>query len=319
LPRLEFYPTDFPLEWMERAAKGISESIGFLEDLIEKIKPDVVHSSQFCYGALNCSIPRVVVAHSDVLSWWTAVHGDTPPESPWLIWYREIVLAGLAKADLVITPSQWMANAVSENYKVPSRDVHVIYNGREAALFQASNTKKKCVLCVGRIWDAAKQVSLLLARSHPVPVRIVGPNQRPTLMQEPEHQTDWKSPGVEFVGARSEEELCALFSESSTYAITSRYEPFGLAPVEAALSGCALVANDIPIFRELWGDAALYFRRNDPDALARAIRLLSDNPELRDKYANRAREHAIRHFDSARMVAQYEAAYGKVVGKEGAA
>jgi len=37
------------------------------------------------------------------------------------------------------------------------------------------------------------------------------------------------------------------------------YEPFGLAPLEAALSRCAIVANDIPSLREVWGSAAMYF------------------------------------------------------------
>lgn len=37
------------------------------------------------------------------------------------------------------------------------------------------------------------------------------------------------------------------------------YEPFGIAPLEAALCGCTVVANDIASLREVWGDDALYF------------------------------------------------------------
>ena len=44
------------------------------------------------------------------------------------------------------------------------------------------------------------------------------------------------------------------------YAATARYEPFGMEVLEAALSRCAIIANDIPSFREIWGDDAIYFR-----------------------------------------------------------
>ena len=51
----------------------------------------------------------------------------------------------------------------------------------------------------------------------------------------------------------SEEQMRELLGRAAIYIATSRYEPFGLAPLEAALSRCALVANDIPSLRELWG------------------------------------------------------------------
>ena len=55
------------------------------------------------------------------------------------------------------------------------------------------------------------------------------------------------------LGPLAEEDLLALFQESAIYLCTSRYEPFGLAPLEAALCGCAVVANDIESLREVWG------------------------------------------------------------------
>ena len=41
-----------------------------------------------------------------------------------------------------------------------------------------------------------------------------------------------------------------------------------MAAVEAAFSRCAIVANDIPSFREIWGDAAITSRENDAESLA---------------------------------------------------
>ena len=77
-------------------------------------------------------------------------------------------------------------------------------------------------------------------------------------------------------GPQTEAQLRLLYSRASIYAATSRYEPFDMGAVEAAFSRCAIVANDIPAFREIWGDAVLYFHENDAASLASAIRRLSD-------------------------------------------
>ena len=45
------------------------------------------------------------------------------------------------------------------------------------------------------------------------------------------------------LGRLSEYELLQFFRESSIYICTSRYEPFGLAPLEAALCGCAVLVT----------------------------------------------------------------------------
>jgi glycogen synthase len=311
LSGFKFWATDFPLEWTQDCSIGIAASMEYIERTIPAIQPDVLHSNQYCYGALRCSIPKIVVAHSDVLSWWSEVHGNSAPETPWLAWYRDVVAKGLAHADVVVAPSRWMLDAINQHY-VPSVSAIVIYNGRDPSLFSSSLSKTNCVLSAGRAWDEGKQISLLLARRQCVPVHIAGQRQHPDRTDQWALPPGGADENVTFLGSQSEEEMLREYACSSLYAVTSRYEPFGLAAVEAALSKCVLVVNDIPVFRELWGECAVYFRRNDPDALADAIRTLSENSELRKDYAQRAWQQARHRFDSHRMVAEYEALYRQV-------
>jgi glycosyltransferase involved in cell wall biosynthesis len=318
LQGLRYYPTDFPLEWMPDAEDGIAASVDYLEELINVARPDILHSNQFRYGALTCGIPTIVVAHSDVLSWSAEVQGTSTFPAPWLNWYQDLVSEGLADADMVVAPSQWMLDAIARHYALPS-GATVIHNGRDAALFKTSSRKQPCVLSVGRLWDQGKQIGLLLARPQCAPVHIVGANEHPDAHEATGTRLDTAGNSVRWMGPRSEDELRALYADSGIYAITSRYEPFGLAPVEAAFSHCALVANDIPVFHELWGDSAIYFRRNDPDALADAIRLVNDNVELRDEYADRSWRRALARFDAQRMISQYETLYGELSSKGAAA
>jgi glycogen synthase len=313
----DYRPTDFPLEWMQESAAGIAASFRFLQNLVSETKPDILHSSQFCYGALNCGIPKVVVAHSDVLTWWDAVHRTDPPDTPWSHWYTETVSRGLTEAHVVVAPSRWMLNAAKQQYAfaTPSR---VIYNGRSAGLFNPSAKKHNRAITVGRMWDQAKQVRLLLSRPQAVPVQIVGPKQPPdgTQTVDPEFHSH---PGVKLLDTQSEADLCMLLSRASIYVATSRYEPFGLAPVEAALSRCALVMNDIPTFRELWEDCALFFDCNDADVLAKVIDEAITNSELRHSYAERAYRRARAQFNSQRMIEDYESLYHELASKSAAA
>jgi glycosyltransferase involved in cell wall biosynthesis len=297
---------------MQNSEQGIRESAKYLQQLIRETRPDLLHFSQFCYGALECGIPKVVIAHSDVISWWNAVHGSDPPTSPWINWYRTTVSRGIRCADVVIAPSQWMLGVLGEHYPDPFRRC-VIYNGRTARLFRPSDPKKECVLAVGRLWDQAKQIKLLFARKHAVPVTVAGSVEHPDKDRNSLH--DFRlSERAQFCGEQEESQLAALYSGCSMYAATSRYEPFGLAPVEAALSKCALIANDIPSFRELWGSSAFYFKRNDPDSLAHAIATFSENPALRRLYAEQAYECARLRFNAIRMIDEYEDLYKTLVG-----
>ena len=314
LPNLDYRPTPYQLEWMRDPQRDIAASCEYLEAVIREVRPDLLHLNQYCYGTVSPGLPRVVAAHSDVVSWWEGVHGHEPEDNSWMRWYRETVVSGLSCADVVVAPSQWMLNTIRQYYVRPSYGI-VIHNGRSPHGFDPCATKEKFVLGVGRLWDRAKQVALLLQRDHKVPVWIVG------SQEEPGSPADFVKLNLgrgefKLLGEKSQEQLRGLFARAAIYAATSCYEPFGLAPLEAALSRCALVMNDLPVFHELWGDAAYYFTRNDPEDLARRIRELSEDSGLRREFADRAFARANQLFTAGKMVDQYESLYQSVCAAE---
>ena len=75
--------------------------------------------------------------------------------------------------------------------------------------------------------------------------------------------------------------------------------------IEAAFSRCALVANDTEMYRELWGDAALYFERNNADSLGEVLTQLEADRELTRLYGTRAYNRARERFTARRMVDDY--------------
>lgn len=69
----------------------------------------------------------------------------------------------------------------------------------------------------------------------------------------------------------SDEALERLYTSASGLLMASRGEGFGLPLVEAARHGIPILARDLPVFREVAGGHAEYFRAETPDELARAI------------------------------------------------
>jgi glycogen(starch) synthase len=314
---LEYRPTAFRLDWMDEGQEDLRESSAYLTALVKELKPDLLHLNQLCYGSLPVSVPRVVVAHGDLITWWKAVHGREPEEDRWLRWYREVVTRGLAMASVAVAPSVWMRDTVRECYTGAKYDT-VIYNGRNPIFFNPYVGKDDSVLAVGRLLDAGKQVSLLTQHRHPLPVCIVGsemPIHGPSRIPiRADVKLSVDEMNVALKGPQTEAQLRSLYSKASIYAATSRYEPFDMAAVEAAFSRCAIVANDIPAFREIWGDAVLYFHENDAASLASAIRRLSGQPDLCRTYANRAFQRARECFTSKRMIDQYLELYHSLLG-----
>lgn len=317
LRNFDYRPTAFRLEWMQDAAADLEASSEYLLNVIHETRPDLLHFNQYCYGSLRVDIPKIVVAHSDVVSWWMAVHGEEPPGSEWVRGYRDVVQHGLDGATAVVAPSRWMLEEIERYYGTRSSS-SVIYNGRSPQSFNPHADKDDFVFSVGRLWDAAKQVSILAEMDCGCPVVIAGSTEHPDeAYRAPE--SSFTAGTLELKGSQTPEQLRSLFCRASMYAATSRYEPFGLAPLEAALSRCALVANDIPSFRELWGETACYFRANDPESLRETITKLRRDALLRRHHAELVFLRARTRFTADRMLEEYMELYASLVASKVAA
>lgn len=311
LDLLDYRPTGFKLEWMQEFDDDLAASAEYVRMVIDEVQPDLLHFNQYFYGALDFERPAIVVAHSDVVSWWQAVHRTDPPESSWIRNYRRIVSCGLAGADVVVVPSFASLGELETNFVRPHR-AQVIHNGRNPALFNPHQTKENYAASVGRVWDLGKNAALLTKIETPWPIYVAGDNTNPDLTVKPTalHIGEGR---VVFRGVMTEHQLRSLYAGASIYIATSQYEPFGLAPLEAALSRCAILASDIPTFREIWGDNAIYFRNNDRESLEASLFGLCADPAEIKALGTRALAHARRHYSSTRMADEYLALYQSMI------
>lgn len=294
------HESDYRLEWMHEPWDDVSAAGRWLLDIERSFRPNIVHLNGYAHGQLPFISPTLVVGHSCVLSWYEAVRGEPAPAE----WdrYRREVTAGLRGADMVVAPSRAMLAALDRHYG-PIRSGRVIYNARSPHPSNTPVKKEEIIFSAGRLWDQAKNLAALeaVAPRLPWPVYIAGDQRHPD-------GGGVEARGLVMLGQVDEEAIATWQARTAIFASPARYEPFGLAALEAALAGCALVLGDIPSLREVWDDAATYVPPDSTDALESALMMLIRRPSLRREMASRARARAERYSPTT-MVGQYLSAY----------
>ena len=291
LDGVQVIPTGLPLDWTAENPDELRSVGATLAGLAARLRVDGVHLHTPALAAhVPWSVPVVAVAHSCVGTWWRAVRGGALPDD--LAWRAEFMAHGLAEADVVVAPTRAFADALVALYR-PERDIVVIHNGRDPVGLPPA-ARERGVLTAGRLWDEAKNVALLddvapgLGCATLAAGALKGPNGTQAGFAH------LLTPGALGQGA-----LAAEMASRTVYCAPARYEPFGLAVLEAAQAGMALALADIPSFRELWQGAALFFHPDDAAGLRDVLARLLDRPE---EMAARAQERSL-EYGAAPMAA----------------
>lgn len=303
LRNMELRESTFLLEWMNSPWQSLESAAHWLMELEAEVAPDVIHLNHLVHGDLPWRAPVIVVGHSCVLSWWTAVRNEPAPES--LATYRTRVRNSLRAANLVLAPTRAMMAALTKLYG-PFKASRVIPNGRDGAGF-GMGRKEPLILSAGRLWDDGKNVRLLceIADRLPWPVHIAGSDTSPDGQRQ-------SLSGVNAPGHLTSERLARWYRRAAIYALPARYEPFGLTALEAALCGCALVLGNLESLREVWGTNALYVCPDDPEELLTTLLSLIRDPSRRARYATLALLHATQ-YTPEKTASRYLGAYASVL------
>jgi glycosyltransferase involved in cell wall biosynthesis len=147
---------------------------------------------------------------------------------------------------------------------------------------------------------------MLAEVTSPVPLFVAG-----EIQHEGSHAPQHLGSAT-LLGRLSQDQLLSFFRESAIYICTSRYEPFGLAPLEAALCGCAVLARDISSLREVWKDAARYF--SDANSLSELLHEFAEDPGALHAAQRRSQTRA-QFFTAERMVDGYRAEFARALNQ----
>jgi glycosyltransferase involved in cell wall biosynthesis len=296
---LELRPSAYKVLWMDDPWHDVLAAGHWLMDLAAEVRPGVVHLNDFGHASLPWPAPVVLVAHACMASWWRAVHAaPLPPQ--WLR-YRRCVSDALHAADLVVAPSQALLRGMRRHYG-PLPGARVIAHGRSGA--RVDRGKGRYVFAAGRADDAGANITALhaVAPTLPWPVCIAGGERAARAA---------RAHNVRALGSIGSVHVRRWLGHAPIFALPARCEPAGLAVLEAALAGCALVLGDIDSLREHWDGAAVFVAPDDPAALAAALQRLIGDPARLARLGHAARARA-RRFTPGAMADAYADAYAEI-------
>ncbi len=183
-----------------------------------------------------------------------------------------------ARARAVWTPSAFTAQSVTTRFRVPCRPMPYCYDSERFTPLAQERAGPPYLVTVSRLQPYKNQEAVIraAARLEPqLPVRLVG--QGPAEAGLRRLATEL---GVTCAieGGLSDADVARVYREASVAVCPSRFEGFGLSPIEAIACGTRAVASDIPAHREFADGAARFFPLNDDGALVAAIRAALAGP-----------------------------------------
>lgn len=203
--------------------------------------------------------------------------------------YKKVITTAITRSTKILTPSNYVKGEIAKTFKVNPDKIVVAYEAAEEEYFtrQPGNpdTRQPTLIYVGnayphknleRLLDAIK----ILTTHYSLPTThliIVCP--RDVFSQRLNHQIKERNltKFVEVKGYLSSGELVTLFEKASAYVFPSLSEGFGIPGLNAMAVGLPVVASDIPVLKEVYGDAALYFNPHEAqDIAAKIAKVLTD-------------------------------------------
>lgn len=288
---LDVVETDWPLDWLAPSSAPLLAAGAACARLADRLHVDLVHlNTPVLAAAGGFRQPVVGACHSCLGTWWKAVREGPPP--PDLQWRIELLRQAYAACDALLAPSfSFVQDTLAEYGCLPTG----VRNGRTARPRSGGARKAPHVLTAGRLWDDGKNVAALDAAAGLMRAPVLAAGSLSALGGEVRRPSN-----LQLLGALSEEALARRMRAAQVFASLSLYEPFGLAVLEAAQAGCALVLSDIPTFRELWDGAAVFVDpRGDPASIAETLDALLQDPARSEDLGRRAEARARAYSRSA--------------------
>ncbi len=214
------------------------------------------------------------------------------------IYYKPIFTRSLRLAERVITPSETVRKQVIETFSVPagavvatplavgSEFMNLQFDAKSQQKIAKYGVRPPYLLAVGTL-EPRKNLMLLLQAydllrknaNLPHQLVIIG-KQGWQNVQQTELAKRWReSRGIVFTGYVDQQDLPHLYARAESFLFPSLYEGFGFPLLEALAVGAPVLASDIPVHREVCGDAALFADPHNPEEWkAGILKILSDLP-----------------------------------------
>lgn len=265
-----------------------------LARLLKQLRPDLVHFS-FQQTALPYRGKKVITVHD-----LTQLRFRNEKGSSGLAYTakQKVLNFGMRQSvrssEKVLVPTEFVKGDLIAHFKTPASKIVVTYEAAEnvnkkRTLKPLKNLQnQKFILYVGtahahkNLGRLIESLPLLQANYPSLQLVLAGKKTvfHDRLEQKARHEGISKVLFTDFV---SDEQLDWLYQNCQAYVFPSLSEGFGLPGLEAMQQGAPVVSSQATCLPEVYGKAAHYFDPNDAGDIARAVREVLENSELRQQ------------------------------------
>ncbi len=279
---------------------------------------------------LRCPVPVVVTVH-DLIT--LAVREYRRGLRPRL--YNALVSASARGASHVITDSKFSRGEIVNRLQIPSDRVTPIYLAPgsqytaqsdlllDMAVTQKYDLPEFYVLYLGGYARHKNVMTLLLAYTYVAqalgedyPLILAGakPSPGPNFPDYDDYiQQSNLDDSVQWIGYVDEEDKPALYRSAMCFAFPSRYEGFGLPPLEAMACGVPVVTTNAASLPEVVGEAAFALEPDDARQMAGSIISLLIQDNFADEMKQKGLEQAEK-FSWQKTATETVIIYDRVAG-----
>jgi glycosyltransferase involved in cell wall biosynthesis len=252
------------------------------------------------------------------------------PESGWLArqLFRRVLQKSLQRADRVVTVSQAMRAEILAFSD--AKPVSVIYNGLDVSHFAALNPLMRdqaaarlrlpqhYLLAVGHFeprknyGTLVDALAVLRSNGARLSLVIIGNDSGERARIEAQVAAAGLQASVRLLSGLTDDEVRCAYRGAAMLVFPSRYEGFGIPLLEAMASDIPVVASDIPVFREILGDAGVYFDPDSADSMASTISTIMASPGIQTQLVTRGAMR-VKDFDFEVLAGGMAALYRSMV------
>ncbi len=307
--------------------------------LISAERLDLIHFPHFNVP-VRCPVPFVVTIHDLILTKFPTRRASTLGPLLYALKnfsYRYVISRAVNKARRIIAVSEFTKNDIAQQFGISPDRISMIYEGvskLDSAVDSAFAAKlapeevlsgycilEPYLLYVGNAYphknlEALIRVFLRLYERQPsLKLVLVGRDDYfySRLKEYAASLKAWSASDpaqgpVIFPGYVPDRDLVMLFKRALLYVFPSKYEGFGLPPLEAMALGCPVASSNATCLPEILGNAARYFDPENDDAIEAVLTELIARPELSQELAERASEQ-VKKYDWRLAATQTLAVY----------
>ncbi len=281
LPSKKWKKVETNIHWHTLAEQLILPWVFYKEKL------DLLH---FPYFSFPIFYPRsfVITIHDLIFDHYKTGKASTLPGWFYLIkkiGYHIVLWMSVKRAKAILTLSQDAKTEIVDHYNANPKKIVVTYEsgkledprteftGKE---FDQMRKLQPYILYVGNAHPHKNVEMLVLAmqklkQKRNIRLVLVGNDQffYPKLVEFIASKNAQSY--ITIIGNVPNEEIAAWYHFSQALVTASKMEGFGIPPLEAMSVGCPVIVSDIPVFHEVYGDAAVFFDHTNANDIAQTI------------------------------------------------